>query len=218
MRELTAVFESWHIGDGNYPPFHIGMLVNLSFQLEPKLISPAKFTHQLIFNHLGNAEYDFCGEVIRIFSEEKQKEIFGLKFSFMKSTRPFLIIIDSSGFRFYIENPKIKRIQEGMRIKGKGTLLLDYYMWSETLHKRTNPPHIFYTLVVSRIRKIQIPERFISRQGEIKAYPTRVSPDKFGDVTDLETMEGQRFDEEFYLVDFKETDRVDIPKTFSSLE
>jgi hypothetical protein len=31
---LIAVFESWHIGDGNYPPFDKDQQVRLSFELD----------------------------------------------------------------------------------------------------------------------------------------------------------------------------------------
>ncbi|HWS53171.1 MAG TPA: hypothetical protein VN228_03560 [Pyrinomonadaceae bacterium] len=38
---LTAIFESWHVGDGNYPPLRKGQLVNLSFELEPRGVGEA---------------------------------------------------------------------------------------------------------------------------------------------------------------------------------
>lgn len=40
--QVTAIFESWHIGDGNDPPLTRGALVRLSFELEPA--SPAPHT------------------------------------------------------------------------------------------------------------------------------------------------------------------------------
>ena len=101
-----------------------------------------------------------------------------------------------------------------MRVTGKGTLLLDYYIWVENLARYLNPPDIFFILEVTRIRKVQIPERFIHRSEKGKSGPTRVSPADFGIVIDLETMVGQKFDEEFYLVDFNEINRRDVPRTF----
>ena len=32
--DIVAVFQTWHIGDGNYPPLEKEQLVNLSFELE----------------------------------------------------------------------------------------------------------------------------------------------------------------------------------------
>ncbi len=218
MLELTAVFESWHIGDGNYPPFHKGMLVNLSFQVEPASVLPAKHNQELAFKHIGNAEYDYCGEVIRNYGGDQRKKFMGMKLPTInsKSAKPALAIIDTGGFRFYIENQLVNKYEIGERIRGRGTLLLDYYVWAENFHKNPDPPELFYSLEVTGIRKVTISERFISRNGGYKAMPTRVSPEDFEIVTELETMDDQGFDEEFYIVDFKETDRKDLPKTFAS--
>jgi len=196
MLELTAIFESWHIGDGNYPPFHKGMAVNLSFQLEPDILLPAETSMEMSFIHSRFAEFDFCGKILRIYRDSE------------------LAIIDCKGFRFYIEESKLKKFKEGMMIKGKGTLLLDYYIWAESLSRRKNPPDIFFTLEVTRIRQVKIPEQFIHRFDQGWSFPTRYKIDDDSDIVELETMEGQKFLTEFYLVDFKELDRKDIPKTF----
>lgn len=198
--ELTAVFESWLIPDGDYPPFHKGMMVNLAFQISLEFIFPAQASQELAFNCIREAEYDFCGTVIYIYRSDQNRNP--------------LVVINTGIFRFYIESDKAKNLAEGMRVMGRGTLLLDYYIWTEYLHLRPNPPDIFYSIEVSRIRKVQIPERFIQRHDKAKGHPSWVSSADFGDVKDLETMEGQSFDEEFYLVDFKESNRKDVPKTF----
>ncbi len=46
--------------------------------------------------------------------------------------------------------------------------------------------------------------------------PTRVSPQDSGRVEDPETMEGQRFDEDFYLLDLDGSglDDTEVPRTF----
>jgi hypothetical protein len=67
--ELYAVFETWHLGDGNYPALERGMLVNLSFEIEPDQLQrggplPSRF------EHLGAAEYDFSGEVLRVYRDD----------------------------------------------------------------------------------------------------------------------------------------------------
>jgi hypothetical protein len=37
-----AVFETWHLGDGNYPPIKSGQLANLSFKVEPDEVKLAR--------------------------------------------------------------------------------------------------------------------------------------------------------------------------------
>ena len=86
-------------------------------------------------------------------------------------------------------------------------LALDHFLWFENVGRFENPPNLFYTLDVKRIRRVQIPERFITRQETgAKAMPTSVAPGEYSDadVEELETMVGQAFDEEFYLIDFEE--------------
>ena len=199
MLELTAVFESWHIGDGNYPPLHDGMLVNLSFQLEPEDIELVDASSPLFLEHRGGAAYDFCAEVLRVYNRE--------------DTNP-LAILSTGAFRYYIETAKARNLTTGLRVQGQGTLLLDYYVWVEYIAKYSDPPDIFFALEVIGIRKVEIPESFIHRHDKGKSHPTRVAPADFGTITDLSTMEGQKFDEEFYLINFRESSRPDIPRTF----
>ena len=37
--KLCAIFESWNISGGNYPPLRTGQFVNLSFELVPERVS-----------------------------------------------------------------------------------------------------------------------------------------------------------------------------------
>jgi hypothetical protein len=76
MLERTAISEAWHIDDGNYPPFHTGMAVNLSFEVVPTFILPAKTSQVSSFTHHGNAEYSFYGKVLRIYNSESRKLFF----------------------------------------------------------------------------------------------------------------------------------------------
>jgi hypothetical protein len=86
------------------------------------------------------------------------------------------------------------------------------------LHTYPEPPDLFYNLRVTRIRKVGVPERFVSRHERGKMLPTRVGPADFEDVEELATMKGQRFDEEFFVIDFDDTglDGAAIPLTFRS--
>ena len=69
-----------------------------------------------------------------------------------------------------------------------------------------------------RIRRVQIPERFIRRHARGKVVPTRVQPGEYSEanVRELQTMEGQDFDEEFYIVGFDTAELVNeaLARTF----
>jgi len=84
---LSAVFETWHLGDGNYPPLFKGMLVNLSFELEAGEIVTLERPRPPSFQHLGEANYKFVGEVLRVYEEDEPLQR--------------LIVIECSDFRFY---------------------------------------------------------------------------------------------------------------------
>ncbi len=203
--QLTAVFESWHIGDGNYPPLNVGKKVNLSFEMETERLELAKVGQQETLTHLGNAEYQFCGEILRIYDTEGSQH---------------LIVIKALDFCFYLESADLTDIplKTGTRVFGQGTLLLDYYIWVEFLKNYPNPPNLFYNLKVTRIRKVNTPEKYIDRGEKGTSYPTRLSPKDYtdADVEEIETMEGQPFTTEFYLVDFdsKGVEKEKIRRTF----
>ena len=201
---ITAVFENWHIGDGNYPPLHRGQLVNLSFEFEPGTLAKASLKMAKEFTHVGNAEYRFCGDVLNTYRRELGPEI---------------IIIEADSFRFYILSQDVGRYAPADIVVGTGTLLLDHYIWVENLKEYTNPPDLFYTLRVKQIRKVQTPEQFIKRYEGGKSLPTRLAPKDYADihVEELETMEGQPFDEEFYIIDFDlaEAEKGTVRRTFT---
>jgi hypothetical protein len=82
--KLTAVFESWHIADGNYPPLAAGQPVNLSFEVNPSVVEQARSGEPESFVHLGGGEYDFTATVLRIYRDET------------------IIVLESRDFRFYM--------------------------------------------------------------------------------------------------------------------
>jgi hypothetical protein len=199
---LTAVFESWHIGDGNYPPLKVGQAVNLSFQVEP--VGKLERTDQaLMFDLADDAECAFVGEVIRIYRQPTE--------------RP-LGVFQAGAFRFYIEDESIPNFAVGHKVRGAGTLLFDYYIWVEFLHEYAEPPNLFYTLEVKRIRKVTLPIGFVTRRVRAVGHPTRLRGDQYaaGDIQDLESMEGQKFGPEFYLIDLDSegVSETNVPKTF----
>jgi hypothetical protein len=187
--ELTAIFENWHVEDGNYPPLYRGELVSLSFELEPITIAKTSHDHTKELIHLGNAQYRFCGGVLKVYDSDLDSEI---------------IVIKSSDFRFYVLSQEVGRYSPGDTVIGEGTLLLDHYIWVENREKYKDAPDLFYNLRVKQIRKVQTPERFIVRYKDGKSLPTRLAPSEYtgSDVEVIETMEGQPFDEEFYIIDF----------------
>jgi hypothetical protein len=107
-------------------------------------------------------------------------------------------------------------VTPGTWIEFEGTLMLDHYLWVEFLADYADPPELFYNLRVARIRKVGIPERFVRRHARGISFPTTVSPTDFNTVEELETMEGQDFTLEFYIIDFDDArlEGVKVPRTF----
>lgn len=199
---FTALFEAWHIGDGNYPPLSRGQLVNLSFELGPH--APPEIAHSDLvpqFQHIRDAEYDFVAKVIR---------------NYTRVGGDSLAVLDSGALSFYIASPMAAGFESGMTLRGSGTLLLDHYAWVENVDAYLDPPDLFYTLRVTRVRKVRIPDRFVMRGAKGKSFPTRVLPSELdvADYEELETMLGQTFDEEFYLIGFETVEGESVPRTF----
>ena len=204
--ELTAVFELWHLGDGNYPPFHEGQIVNLSFELEPDVpLRQSDLGESLAFKSLGSAEYAFCAEVIRNYAIDSQED---------------LIVLSTADFRFYICSPQVRELRHAQVVCGVGTLVLDHYSWVENLESYTDPPDLFYNLRVSRIWLVRIPERFVSRYEDGKSLPTRICQRELepGTLKQITTMEGLQDDEAFCIVEFTDAglNGIAVPKTFLS--
>jgi hypothetical protein len=198
--ELYAIFEIWHLSDGNYPALERGMLVNLSFEMEPDELERIDRGIPHSFNHLGDAEYVFCGEVLRVYRDEGD----------------LLIVIACGEFRFYVNAPLAQGFAQGDSVKGGGTLVLDHYIWVEFLHRYRNAPDLFYKLRVDSIKRIKLPEHFIARLGPNISFPTRLKAVEYGpnDVAEVDVI----VDEEFchYVVHFTDQDLPDVPvpKTF----
>lgn len=202
---LTAIFESWHVDDGNYPPFDKGQLVNLSFELEPRKMEEVSLSFPESFEHLGNGEYRCCGTVQKVYRGQDQDTV---------------VIIQTGDFRFYILSEESDRYEQGRRYCAEGTLLLDHYLWVEFLDSYEDPPDLFFNLEVRRILRVRIPERFVARHDKGKSLPTRLVPEDYSasHVVELDTMKGQSFDEEFFVIEFDSSrpEGRDIPRTFLS--
>jgi hypothetical protein len=197
---VTAIFESWHVPDGNYPPLSRGQLVRLSFELQPTALVSCHGPAVVRLEHQGDAEYSGVARVLRRYQGEGSP----------------LVVLDAGALRFYVYSPEAEPLAPGDWVEFAGTILLDHYIWVEYLRTYPEPPDLFYNLRVTRIRKVAVPERFISRHERGKALPTRVGPADFEIVEELETMRGQPFDEEFFVIDFDGTglEGIAIPITF----
>lgn len=199
---LFAVFETWHLADGNYPPLSKGQCVNLSFEIEPDDLIADDATAAQRFYHRGQAEYDFRGVVLRVYGSDGDSER--------------IIVVEAEGFRFYINSPLTAGLRVGHAASGRGTLALDHYLWVEFLSQYNDPPNLFYNLRVEDICRIRIPERFITRSGLNISYPTRLPPDQCGpdDLAHVDTIT----DEEYctFVIQFSDNNLVakGIPRTF----
>lgn len=195
--KLTAVFEAWHLGDGNYPPLKKGMPVNLSFELQPETIAKTDQRHQEEMKQLEDAEYEFCATVLKIYGGEER-----------------IVVVQMRDFRCYLSSfPSGElELKEGDIVCGHGRLLLDHYIWVEYLHTYEDPPDLFYNLKVKAIRAVRIPESFIHRSEKGYSHACSLKPSEYtsSNTSDVEKMEGESF--AFYIVDFDsegvETDKI----------
>lgn len=183
---LVAIFESWHVGDGNYAPFDQYQTSRLAFEVDnARLRLTSASASALSFKSNDDATCEFCAEVL--------------------GRHNGLTAFGSGEFRFYIHDGTADQFERGSVVRGEGTLALDHYAWFENVGSFINPPDLYFDVSVVRIRKVRIPERFVDRYAGGKYLPTTVEPGDYtdDDVEELTTMRGQAFDEEFYLVDFE---------------
>jgi hypothetical protein len=206
--QLTAVFETWHIGDGNYPPLYKGRLVNLSFELEPYSLAKLSSSEPTRFEQVKDAEYSFAGTVLRVYSDPPTDQ---------------LVVIQAGEFRFYINSfPKgVPSLKENDNVEGYGRLLLDHYIWVEFLSDYPDPPELFSPLRVVRIRSVKIPESFISRNEKGVSGPASLSREtcSTAEIQEVERIADSADSEKdwlFYLVDFDSSDvgTAKVPLTF----
>jgi hypothetical protein len=199
--DIVAVFETWHLGDGNYPPLRVRDAVNLSFEIEPDELASAKHAGGH-FEHLGQAEYKFDGVVLRVYGQDEESDR--------------VVVIEASGFRFYICSPLTAGLKAGDTVSGKGTLALDHYLWVEFLAQYPDPPDLFYKLRVTDVVRAHIPERFVERSGLNTSYPTRVPPDQYGpnDLMHVDMVADDPYCS--FFVHFTDTDVPTgvVPRTF----
>src|SRR5207247_10715093 len=159
--KLTAVFEHWHLGDGNYPALAVGDEVRLSFELTIHSLAPLPPDAAEEIVQIQDAEYAIAGRVIRRYTESAGREF---------------PVFEADWFRFYCPIAPPDDLPIGARVRLRGALALDHYLWVEFLPRYPDPPDLFYNLRVARVRQVRIPTRFVTRTQKSLSHPTSVAP------------------------------------------
>lgn len=177
--------------------------MNLSFELQSEPLVRADQKQPEALKQLEDAEYEFWATVLKIYSRDEP-----------------VVVIQMRDFRCYVAcSPKRQlEFKVGDRVRGRGRLLLDHYLWVEYLRTYDGAPDLFYNLRVNRIRAVKIPESFIHRSEKGLSHPCSLKPGQYtsSDVRDVESMEDMGC--QFYLVDFDSAgvEKDEIPRTFLS--
>jgi hypothetical protein len=200
---LTAIFEEWYIGDGNYPPLRKQQLVNVAFEMHPQEMS-AVAGDSTILHNVGNAEYEFAGLVLRHYRDAEEP----------------ILLVEADGFRFYIADSaaSFENLHQGQWVSGKGTLTLDHYLWAEFCHEYdSGPPDLFYTLRVARISEVEIPASHIVRDETGHSAPTWLPAGEVQNSREVESMAELKWEVGFYLVEYDDegVGKQVIPRTFT---
>ncbi len=189
--DIVAVFQTWHIGDGNYPPLEKERLVNLSFELEEIGIAASEGKRAEEFAHTGGGFHRFRARVLRLYTGA------------VEHSDTSLFVLESRGFRFYISlNGAVPDDLRGSSVvEGTGYLVLDSYDWVQFLEWYDDPPDLFYQL---RVRRIWKP----------RDYASSFNPEN---AEEIDTMMGRAFrSEPYYVVEFTSegVPRYPSPRTF----
>lgn len=162
--QLTAVFEHWHLGDGNYPALAVGDEARLSFELDAAAVEPAPPDAPAAVAHLRDAEYAVTARVIRRYDDGAG------------STFP---VLEAGWFRFYSPTSAAAALPVGSVVHLRGRVALDHYLWVEFRTRYPDPPDLFYGVRVVRVRQVAIPERFVRRDARSVSHPTALAPGEY---------------------------------------
>ena len=163
--KVCAIFESWNISGGNYPPLRTGQFVNLSFELVPERVSRVAPDEPEKMTHVDHAEYQFCAKILKIYW----------------SDRP-LVVAEAENFGFYITSfPESAEFAEADKIWGVGSLSLDSYEWVQFVDHHADAPDLFYKLRVASIYDLsEQKEVETMRDSERGACLVRFDSDNLG--------------------------------------
>lgn len=221
VRQLCAIFEDWFLGDGIYPAFRKGQQQQLSFILKLKEKRYAD-RPALFFTRLQDAEYHFCGRIIRNYKIHNGRQV---------------VLIETGAFIFYFEEPESSfAFTVGHFLEGRAHLYVDYNLYFENLDHSFAPfanlfleersqlmlnycmtdhnitesadhvPDIIYQLSISEIIKVNIPERFIKRKDNALSYPTSLTAAEYSwqDMHIVTDMSADNGGSSFYLLHLNE--------------
>jgi hypothetical protein len=196
--EVTAIYDSWYRNDGNYPALRKGQPVNLSFEVTPAdSFTVSNGTSTELFLQDTEARCRFCALIIRTYED--------------------LVVLQASGFCFYIQKRDLVPMECGNYISGSGWLNLDPYHWAESIGDHEHPPNLFYTCRIIKIRKIG--DEGSGTWVEI-AMPNGT---RQANIQEIEDMTGERFKGEFYLLELddsgcSEVEGSDVPLIITVLQ
>jgi hypothetical protein len=183
---IVALFPQWYISDGCYPPLSTGQLVRLSLEVDPKGAIKKVSSQRTEFRQVVEAEYSFTAPILR-------------KYPFHSET---LLVLDGGPFRFYMRlgtsfQFELDQIVPGDFISGDGLLAVDHFSWVEFHHKFEDPPDLFYSFQIQRIRGVRAKDEF-------------TTIDRMPDANSDQWDEFREF-----LIDMEQILDPDVPLTFS---
>jgi hypothetical protein len=187
--QLTAVFEHWHLGDGNYPAFRVGDEVRLSFEMAADEMAHAAGRMTGLVP-LRDAEYEVVADVIKHYA---------------KSDGSSFPVFQADWFRFYIPPGEPNDFAVGVRVRLRGTVALDHFFWVEFLERWTDPPDLFYGCRITRIRQVRIPPHLVNRSEWSMSHPASVGPADYApdDVVDVAAVVEESANPAFSLLDLE---------------
>src|SRR5690242_6818889 len=161
---LTVLFEHWHLGDGNYPAFSRGDSARLAFELYASRCETPRRTESPSLDQIRDCDYRATARIIRTYDRGNSQ----------------FAVLEADWLRFYCTDGAVAEHAVGELVAVEGQLALDHYMWVEFLDRYPNTPDLFYNVIVERIRRVRIAERFVSRSDEALAYPTSLDSSNYG--------------------------------------
>ena len=188
--KLTAVFEHWHLGDGNYYAFAVGDAVRLSFEFDIDHMELALPDAPVSVEQIRDAEYAVTARVIRRYAD-------GIDSPFP--------VLDAGTLRFYVPSRLASELLPNSVVHLRGTFALDHYLWVEFLDRYADAPNLFYDVRVVRIRRVAIPESFIHKTERSMSFPTSLRPEDYSSdgYEDVAKVEKRSDGPSFSLIDFE---------------
>ena len=143
------------------------------------------------------------------------------------------VVVDAAGFLFYIDlriRNLIEPPESGSWIAGTGSLKMDDFPWTERLQHIEGAPDIFRTARVTRIVRVDIPGRHVSRHdgtmvsradgsqiAELSSHPASLPPGMYGRDSMVEvtsTEYDDKVDPAFFLISFEDDERRGEERVF----